>query len=303
MMIDEPAVVVRLCRDTAFRVSGIHSELVANIVNLVGEKGILPCDPKSLPIRLELLTAPPRHSGLGSGTQIAFSVAATLFKCVGLPVPEAAQMAEIVGRGKRSAIGSHGFYSGGCIADAGVTSETNFSPIQARISFPDEWPIVLIRPVTKGGLFGHLEQSAFDRLAETESQNRDLMKRLCFEGIFQGLTDRNYAQFGHALHEFNRISGEYFAEFQSGIYNNPKCASIVQSVLDFGIQAVGQSSWGPTLFAVAPSVNVADDLLSYLGDSNSIISDDQTVLTIVKANNCGMRISRLQSNLHSSAER
>ena len=166
LMIEQPAAKVACSRDQNFTVSGLNTDLVSKIVDLLAAKSFLPQDPRNLPIRIELLQTPPRHSGLGTGTQIAFAVAATLMHCFGMPMPEPDEMADLVGRGKRSAVGSHGFFSGGFIADSGITPDAKFSPIESRQEFPLEWPIVLIRPGNQTGLHGQQEQTAFDQLGQ-----------------------------------------------------------------------------------------------------------------------------------------
>lgn len=291
-MVNRPQLNLRCSESSGFELAGQQQELVRKVIGLIREKRVLPQDPLELPIRIELTEAPQRHNGLGSGTQIAFAVATALMHCCKTPTPAAGPMAELVGRGKRSAIGSYGFFSGGCIADSGIAGDATFSPIETRIDFPTGWPIVLIRPEQKAGLHGQHEQSAFNRLRSSESKNRQSLKQLATQEIVPGIESGDYRRFANALHDFNRISGEYFSEFQSGAYNSPRCAEIVQFVREHGCPAVGQSSWGPTLFAVASSNELADDLVRKLREGCDAIGDEkETEIIITSANNVGMQIA------------
>src|SRR5262245_2402938 len=55
---------------------------------------------------------------------------------------------------------------------------------------------------------------------------------------------------GEAMHQYNRLAGEPFAPAQGGPYACPLTAEIVAFLRANGIAGVGQSSWGPTVFAI-----------------------------------------------------
>jgi beta-RFAP synthase len=74
--------------------------------------------------------------------------------------------------------------------------------------------------------------------------------RLVLLGLLPALVERDLAVFGEALHELNRLVGEAFRHLQGGIYAHPEAADLVAFLRRQGIRGVGQSSWGPTLFAV-----------------------------------------------------
>ncbi|MDG2186392.1 MAG: hypothetical protein P8K79_12000, partial [Mariniblastus sp.] len=59
----------------------------------------------------------PRHMGLGSGTQLAFAAAVGLSSFLGQPIPSTEEIATVMGRAGRSAIGSYGFFQGGFLVD------------------------------------------------------------------------------------------------------------------------------------------------------------------------------------------
>ena len=303
LMINRPDVVVHCRRSKTFSILGCQREWITKVIDRLVEHQYLPCEPSGLPIQIECKRFPPRHCGFGSGTQLAFAVGATIAHCLKLRLPNAAEMARLVGRGKRSAIGSHGFYQGGFIADSGVNLNNPFSPIEKRVEFPSEWPVVLIRPHEKSGLHGQHEQAAFDRLKGSEEQHRERLKKLCLNQMIPSAENLDYESFAQALFDFNYTSGEYFSDFQSGAYNSPQCARIVRAVRDFGIAAVGQSSWGPALFAIAPSTEAADALVAHLKGNDALaLTESAASLKITQGNNVGMKILHHQNPIQQTSD-
>ena len=105
----------------------------------------------------------PRHAGLGSGTQLALSVARALAELYGLDIDPPA-LAQAVGRARRSAIGTWIFSGGGLVVEGGRhTGFDNCGPLIARVPFPAEWRCVVAGPGGKG-LSGVREEEAFYRL-------------------------------------------------------------------------------------------------------------------------------------------
>src|SRR5262249_56077258 len=55
---------------------------------------------------------------------------------------------------------------------------------------------------------------------------------------------------GGGVQEFNGRAGEPFAAAQGGPYASSEIADLIAEVRRAGVRGVGQSSWGPTVFAV-----------------------------------------------------
>ena len=98
------------------------------------------------PHRITVEEAPPEHSGFGTGTQLALAVGRAVSS---LPTEE---VARVTGRGRRSAIGTHGFATGGLLADGGrkdgiaprpLQSTLNLAKIKATGFTPREWKTAL----------------------------------------------------------------------------------------------------------------------------------------------------------------
>jgi beta-RFAP synthase len=179
-------------------------------------------------------------------------VARALAAACGLTHCGAADLARWAGRGARSALGVHGFARGGFLVEAGKTSREALAPLVAHRDFPEEWPIVLVLPAEAQGLHGLGETQAFARLAaEGLPQARtDRLCRLVLLGLLPALAERDLPAFGEAVYEFNRLVGEAFRPVQGGVYAHPRGAEVVAFVRRQGVRGVGQSSWGPALFAV-----------------------------------------------------
>jgi predicted sugar kinase len=63
------------------------------------------------------------------------------------------------------------------------------------------------------------------------------------------------------LHDFNARVGDVFAAAQGGTYAHPRLTELVAFIREQGIAGVGQSSWGPTIFAIVGDKDRADDLV------------------------------------------
>src|SRR5262249_9552130 len=105
------------------------------------------------PCRVVVEQAAPDHAGLGTGTQLGLAGAGALAGAAGLPELPAVELARLVGRGLRSALGVHGFAQGGFLIDAGKGTAEGPAPLAARVAFPP-WPVVLALPPWGPGLHG-----------------------------------------------------------------------------------------------------------------------------------------------------
>jgi beta-RFAP synthase len=203
------------------------------------------------PHRLVIERAPPEHAGLGSGTQLGLAVARALAAVHGLYL-DAVELARRVGRGKRSALGVHGFQSGGFLVEAGKRGGEGVAPLAVRLEFPAEWRVVLVLPAWGAGLHGAGEVAALQRLLAQgwPLAQTDALCRLALLGMVPALAEGDLPAFGEALYDFNRRVGEAFRSVQGGTYAHPRTAEVVAFVRRQGNLGVGQSSWGPGVFAV-----------------------------------------------------
>jgi beta-RFAP synthase len=207
------------------------------------------------PHRLTVECAAPEHAGLGTGTQLGIAVAEALAVAAGHPEWSVPELAARVGRGQRSGIGVHGYRHGGFIIDGGKRGD-GLAPLLVRESFPSDWRVVVLLPSVGPGVHGSLEQQAFDQLTIAQNQT-DVLCRLVLLGMLPALREHDCRTFGEALYDFNARVGDTFAPVQGGRYAHPGVAAIVADLRSAGLAGVGQSSWGPAVFAIVDSAEQA----------------------------------------------
>jgi beta-ribofuranosylaminobenzene 5'-phosphate synthase len=210
------------------------------------------------PHRLVIERAAPEHAGLGTGTQLGLAVARALWAACALPGPDALELGRRAGRGQRSGVGVHGFAHGGFLVEAG--RREGAAPLVAHAAFPESWRLVVVVPPWGSGLHGGEEKEAFLRLdcQRMALETTDSLCRLIVLGMLPALRERDLDAFGEALYDFNLRAGQAFAAVQGGAYASSHVADLVSFIRRQGFRGVGQSSWGPAVFAVAEESAAAE---------------------------------------------
>ncbi|MCE9560717.1 MAG: hypothetical protein K8U57_01555 [Planctomycetes bacterium] len=165
-------------------------------------------------------------------------------------------------RGERSAIGVHGFDRGGLIVDAGKEPGEEVSPLLAHVRLPHEWRVVVFSPPASAEWHGHRERAAF---ATASGGDPDALRRLAETAIVPTARAGDLNAFGDAIYEFNRRAGEPFAVTQGGAYASGAITELIAELRQSGIRGVGQSSWGPTVFAIVSDSDTALSLVLRFG--------------------------------------
>ena len=212
---------------------------------------------KELRCKVELISAPRLHAGLGVGTQLALAVAAGLNAFHELATPAIADLAASVGRGVRSAVGTYGFVKGGLIAERGKLPTDVVSPLLERVALPSDWRFVLISQPGRVGLSGATEQTAFDRLPPVPSTVTERLTEILCDQILPAAKSANFMDFSKAVYEFGFLAGTCFESVQGSAYNGAALESLVKHVRAIGVRGVGQSSWGPTIYCLCESESSA----------------------------------------------
>ncbi|MCH7751507.1 MAG: hypothetical protein IH898_05060, partial [Planctomycetes bacterium] len=110
MMIDRPRVEVELSAAERWSVSGPYGERALELAR----RSLQACLPSTIhAVKVDVRAAPAPHSGLGAGTQLALAIATGVRQLCQAPPLEIERLVTSVGRGRRSAVGSHGFQLGG----------------------------------------------------------------------------------------------------------------------------------------------------------------------------------------------
>lgn len=195
-------------------------------------------------------TIPP-HVGLGSGTQLALAVARGLAELHQLPPQGAVQLAMAVGRGARSAIGTFVFDAGGFVLEGGRRDGGGLAPLVLRRPMPADWRCVVVVPRAEAGLSGEAEARAFRSLPAPPSAEVERVAHLVLMGMLPALAEGRLAEFGAALSEVQRVTGAWFAPAQGGAFARGPTGALVEALRGAGAPGVGQSSWGPTVYALA----------------------------------------------------
>lgn len=248
----------------------------------------LPHEPSLPAVAFTVESAPPEHCGLGSGTQLTLAAAAAMYALAGSPLPSPRQLALETGRGKRSAIGCHGFYQGGLLFEGGKVEEEPLSELQCRVDFPRDWRFLLIRPKSLQGVAGSYERELFQDAPAESNANAASMIQLARDVIIPAAFEADFERFSKALFEYGWLAGQSFAFAQGDVFSHPETRLRVEDLRRRGITAVGQTSWGPTVFALLKSPKAARELQQEL-ETAHLYSDCEIRTTA--ARNEGAKIS------------
>lgn len=215
------------------------------------------------PLRLTLAQVLPAHAGLGSGTQLALAIGRAFARWQRLEVPSTA-LAGWLGRGLRSGIGIAGFDQGGLLLDGGPSRAGVPAALLSRLELPSAWRIVLAQDPRVRGLSGEDEKRA---IATLDALPRAAAADLCHQVLMRvlpGAADADFAPFAAGLNELQRVLGDHFAPAQAGrAFTSDAVERLVRGIAAARPDgaAIGQSSWGPTGFAILPSEAAARSAL------------------------------------------
>jgi beta-ribofuranosylaminobenzene 5'-phosphate synthase len=211
-------------------------------------------------VGLTVERAIPGHAGLGSGTQLALAVGAAVARLHGVPLC-ARETARLLGRGTRSGIGIGAFEQGGFLVDGGRGAADAAPPIVSRLPFPEGWRVVLVFDSVRAGLHGPAEADAFRTLPPFPVAVAERLCRLTLMQALPALAEQDLARFGAAITELQRVVGDHFAPAQGSRFASPRVAEALAVFEAEGTPCVGQSSWGPTGFAIVASAARAEALV------------------------------------------
>ncbi|MEZ3143614.1 beta-ribofuranosylaminobenzene 5'-phosphate synthase family protein [Halobaculum sp. MBLA0143] len=220
------------------------------------------CETLAVPgARVSVAESLPRHAGLGSGTQTALAVLTAVARLYALE-PRVRERAPTLGRGGRSGVGVAAFERGGFVLDAGHPTERftaarpadgdwTVPPVAARHTLPEDWRFLVVVPDAAPGRSGDGEEASMRSVVESADpavadRVAGVIARRLLPAVAAGAVDR----FGAAVRELGRLNGSWFADEQGGVYR-PPVGDVVSELADAtAVSGVGQSSWGPTVYAV-----------------------------------------------------
>jgi beta-ribofuranosylaminobenzene 5'-phosphate synthase len=220
----------------------------------------------------------PPHHGLGSGTQLALSVARALAELYGQDT-DVRVLAAAVGRARRSAIGTWTFAEGGFVLEGGRRSGAGDSPeapapLLARLPIPGGWRCVVAVPHSDPGVSGDAEVAAFAQLPAPPLSQTEHVAHVVLMALLPALVEGDVTSFGAALTEVQYISGGWFAPAQGGAFAPGPGERLINDMLDWGAAGVGQSSWGPAVYGIVGDASagaaLADRARAALGDQGQV---------------------------------
>ena len=218
------------------------------------------------PLHLGLHEALPAHAGLGSGTQLALAVGRAFARWHGLDL-STATLAAWLGRGLRSGVGIAGFDAGGLLLDGGPLADGSPAPLLSRIAVPVAWRVLLVSDPSCRGLSGPAERAA---LATLPPLSREQAAAICHETLMRvlpGTAGAGFAVAAAGLTAIQDVLGGHFAPAQHGEpYTSAAVGRLMRWLREAAAEpgadpagvdepgaGIGQSSWGPTAFALLPS--------------------------------------------------
>ena len=247
------------------------------------------------PLHLTLLRVLPAHAGFGSGTQLALAIGRAFAQWHGLAVTTPA-LAQWLGRGARSGIGIAGFDHGGLLVDGGpggpggAGAQLTSAPLLARLPLPEAWRVLVVQDNAQRGLSGADEREAIASLAPLpQSLAADICHQVLMR-VLPGAAGAEFAPFAAGINHIQRLLGAHFAPAQGGsAYTSAAVGRLLEAIGAAGAigqrPAIGQSSWGPTGFAILPSQAQADAVLEAARAANAVAAG--LTLNIVAGRNGG----------------
>lgn len=209
-------------------------------------------------------TAIPHHVGLGSGTRLALGILLAIADAYDR-TPDIRAHAPALGRGGRSGVGVATVEEGGFVVDAGhptsmftperpAYGEWEVPPVAVRRDIPDDWRFVLVIPEASSGRSGGDEDAAMRSAVKSADPSvADVIAEELVDTVLPGLATGDVTTFGQGVMAIDRANGEWYADLQGGVYRPPAAQLVdhLQSVEP--AVGIGQSSWGPTVWAVTDS--------------------------------------------------
>ncbi|HEY6509590.1 MAG TPA: beta-ribofuranosylaminobenzene 5'-phosphate synthase family protein [Vicinamibacterales bacterium] len=231
------------------------------LMYLGGQRGM------SLGARVRVHRALPSHAGLGSGTQLGLAIGRALMELHEADA-DAPTLARIMGRAKRSAIGTWTFAGGGLVVEGGRrVGQDESAPLLARLPFPPTWRCVVAVPNGRAGVSGVAESRALADLPSPPEGDVERVAYLVLMGLLPALVEADVESFGAALSEIQERTGRWFAPAQGGTFAPGPSATLVQQMTEWGARGVGQSSWGPAVYGIVEGEDAGARLAAQVRDA------------------------------------
>ena len=295
LMLNEPGLRLTVSESDSFTATGIHAQRATEFAQVVAQAWGLPSAPCC---EISIDSAPRDHIGLGVGTQLALAVATGVARFLGRAENNVRELAGQVGRAGRSSIGTFGFELGGLIAEAGrfVDDVEAESPLVCRELIPEAWRFVLFCPREQQGLSGVPEKQAFRDLPPVDRETTDRLCRMALLEIVPAVQTHDFERFSRSIYQFGCLAGSCFAPTQGGSFASESVTRLVESLREQSVEGVGQTSWGPTVFATLPDEGKAKQLIEQF---TSYAEDNDWEMILASPCNYGARVEAASASITS----
>jgi predicted sugar kinase len=162
------------------------------------------------------------------------------------------------------------------------------SPLAERLELPAEWRFVVCWPHGERGLSGEAERAAFRALPPIPAATTARLEAEVFDALLPAARAGQFEQFSESLWRFGHEAGMCFAAEQGGAFARPSITQLVEWLRAEGVRGVGQSSWGPAVFALCQSAAGGEQLANTLRNR---LARDHEVL-VARPNQGGARVTR-----------
>ena len=134
---------------------------------------------------------------------------------------------------------------------------------------------------------GPAEEDVFQRLQPPPQEATDRLAYLATEQIIPAAEREQFGSFVQSLYEYGVLAGQCFASAQGGPFASPTIEACVKRLRSMGVYGVGQTSWGPTIFAAAENA-IEAEVLCAACHADPFWQDAE--FTIASADNAGATI-------------
>lgn len=251
------------------------------------------------PLAITINAEIPFHTGLGSGTQLGLALAAAAELAVTIHAShDPYHLALLAHRAERSAIGTIGFRDGGFLIDHGLPDNASELRQVDRISVPEAWRFILVRPTQSQGLSGDRERSFFSRkILMPELLVEKLAETIALQ-LIPSVRDQGFEDFAMGLESYGNAVGQFYATEQGDIFAHAAMRQLVDQLLSRGIHGAAQSSWGPGICIPARSISHARSIEQFIP---SAIGDTALSVNISEPQNVGASIRTISPESRSES--
>lgn len=263
--LSDPGVTISAQPSESLTVKGPHSELIRDYASTIMNTYGVP------PAELSIKSVIPRHVGLGSGTQLALATAKSLIGVSDVDI-STTELADCLGRGGTSGIGTAAFERGGFILDGGHSieeksqflpssaSDASPPPVTSRMEFPN-WNIRIFQP---GGVgkSGTEEESAFQDETPISLDEIRRISHIIMMKLMPSIAEADFQAFRDAIESLQTLGWKRLE-----VEKQPQSRQVMKELSEQGV-AAGLSSWGPAVYAISPTpINDIDFECQYFDSS------------------------------------